>query len=215
MTRPKKFKKVGAAFKELYESKGFKSAYELSKESGLRKDYISKVVNGYVGNPGPEKIKQIAEAFAKKSGLSVDDEIAELTKLFANDGNSFNEEEQQRSLSENTPKNEAQVVQEKKSQLSDFVGRETAIAELENWQKKGAKIIAIYGLGGIGKTTLAEKYFERQKFDIFRLQIGSESQDIPSVEQWVKYLLKNKFQEEPDADFSMMLEQFKTKLKIL
>ncbi|NEQ37536.1 MAG: helix-turn-helix transcriptional regulator [Okeania sp. SIO3I5] len=112
MTRPKKFKKVGEKFKELlFETKRFKSQNELSRESGLDKDYISKVVNGYIRSPGSEKIKQIAEAFAKKSGLSVDDEMAELTRLFANDGNSFNQEEQERSLSENTPKNEVQLVE--------------------------------------------------------------------------------------------------------
>ncbi|MGB3511392.1 MAG: NACHT domain-containing protein [Microcoleaceae cyanobacterium] len=120
MTRPKKFKKVGEAFKKLFLSKGFKSAYELSKESRLDKTYISKVVNGYVGNPSYEKIKQIAEAFAKKSELSVDDEIAELTKLFANDANSFNQEEEERSLSENTPKNEGKLVEKTSSPESNF-----------------------------------------------------------------------------------------------
>lgn len=120
MRRAKKFKKVGEAFEQLYRKKGFQSAYELSKESGLGRDYISKVVNGSLGKPGPEKIKQIAEAFAKKSGFSVDDEIAELTKLFANDGNSFNEEEEERSLSENTPKNDAQPVEKISSLESNF-----------------------------------------------------------------------------------------------
>ena len=170
-----------------------------------------------------KKYREIAGIYHCKEG-TVNDEASRLWKSLSEAlGNekvlksNFKRvlEDYWRSLSENTPKNEGQVVDEAKPQLLDFVGRDAAIAELENFQKKGAKIIAIYGHGGIGKTTLAEKYLERQKVDILRLQIGTESQDVPSVEQWVKYLLKNNFQEEPNPDFSIMLEQLKTKLKIL
>ena len=145
MRRGKKFKKVGEAFEQLYRKKGFQSAYELSKESGLRRDYISRVINGYIGSPGSEKIQQIAEAFAKKSGFSIDDEIAELTKLFANDGNSFNEEEEERSLCENTPKNEGQVVEKispTKPNFSEINNSENDIdALVENIKNKRDEII--------------------------------------------------------------------------
>ncbi|GAB1542037.1 NB-ARC domain-containing protein [Scytonema sp. NUACC21] len=102
------------------------------------------------------------------------------------------------------------------SNNSDFVGREEAMSHLNNLVCEGAKVILICAEGGIGKTTLAEKWFERQGFEIaqlLKLSVGTISQDIQPVEDWVRLKLKNYFHETPELNFLTMLEQLKSKLQ--
>ncbi|AFZ22549.1 hypothetical protein Cylst_0172 [Cylindrospermum stagnale PCC 7417] len=96
---------------------------------------------------------------------------------------------------------------------SDFVGREEDIAQLNNLVNEGAKVILIKAEGGIGKTTLAQKWFEIQGLKYLELRVGTTSQNLNSVEDWVRFQLKNHFDENPEHNFMMMLEQFKTKLQ--
>lgn len=48
----------------------------------------------------------------------------------------------------------------------NFVGRERAIASLNTRINQGAKIIVIQAPGGVGKTKLAEEYFNSQGFEL-------------------------------------------------
>ncbi|MEH2409636.1 LuxR C-terminal-related transcriptional regulator [Nostoc sp.] len=99
------------------------------------------------------------------------------------------------------------------SENPDFVGRENAIAHLDNFVNEGAKVILIHAEGGIGKTTLATKWFELQGLEYLELRVGSTSQNLNSLEDWVRVKLRYHFKENPEQDFMTMMEQFKSKLQ--
>jgi hypothetical protein len=119
----------------------------------------------------------------------------------------------QRSHSAECPQSQELAEKETVSRNPDFVGREEAIADLKTFTKQGAKVIGIYGKGGVGKTTLAQQYFETQGFEVKTLQIGMETEDITPVENWIRRWLRQDFKKEPDQDFSLMLDQLRQKLQ--
>ncbi|MEH2085290.1 ATP-binding protein [Nostoc sp.] len=96
---------------------------------------------------------------------------------------------------------------------NNFVGREDAIAHLNNLVNEGAKVILIHAEGGIGKTTLATKWFELQRLEYLELRVGSTPQNLNSVEDWVRIKLINYFKVNPEQNFITMLEQLKIQLK--
>ncbi|MBW4633507.1 MAG: hypothetical protein KME30_16905 [Iphinoe sp. HA4291-MV1] len=96
----------------------------------------------------------------------------------------------------------------------DFVGREEAIAQLNNMVSQGAKIIVVQGEGGVGKTKLARKYFESQGFfDFLELSMATEPQNIISVESVVEEWLWRNFDEEPGRNLGINLQRLKRKLR--
>jgi hypothetical protein len=78
----------------------------------------------------------------------------------------------------------------------NFVGREGAIADLDTLVSAGAKVIGIYGKGGVGKTTLAQQYFKKQGFKVLTLSISLQTEDITPVEEWIGHWLRRDFKEE-------------------
>ncbi|MBW4424800.1 MAG: tetratricopeptide repeat protein [Nostoc desertorum CM1-VF14] len=98
---------------------------------------------------------------------------------------------------------------------SNFVGRDRQISELHTLVSGGAKVILIQGEGGVGKTTLARKYFKSQRFD-FVLELWmatTEIQNITPVESVVEEWLRRYFNEEPGCDFGISLERLRRKLR--
>lgn len=96
----------------------------------------------------------------------------------------------------------------------NFVGREEAIAHLNNLVNEGAKVILIHAEGGIGKTTLATKWFELQGLEYLELRVGTTLQNLNSVENWLRVKLRDYFKENPEENFMLMLEQLKSQLQI-
>ncbi|MGF1988336.1 MAG: LuxR C-terminal-related transcriptional regulator [Nostoc sp. ZfuVER08] len=99
------------------------------------------------------------------------------------------------------------------SENPDFVGREEAIAHLDKLVNEGVKVILIHAEGGIGKTTLATKWFELQGLEYLELRVGSTPQNLNSIEDWVRFKLRYYFKENPEQNFMIMLEQLKTQLQ--
>ncbi|MEH2447218.1 MAG: AAA family ATPase [Nostoc sp.] len=97
---------------------------------------------------------------------------------------------------------------------SNFVGRDRQIADLHALVSRGAKVILIQGEGGVGKTTLARKYFKTQKFNfVLELWMATEIQNLTPVESVVEEWLRRYFKEEPGCDFGISLERLRRKLR--
>ncbi len=108
------------------------------------------------------------------------------------------------------PEKEKETV-DKIADLS-FVGREGAIADLDDLINKGAKVVLIYAGGGVGKTTLARRYLQQRFSRFIEFPIAKETQNITSVESLLEEKLKQ-LGEEPGREFGVSLERLKQKLK--
>lgn len=96
----------------------------------------------------------------------------------------------------------------------NFVGREGAIDYLNTRISQGAKIIVIQAAGGVGKTKLAEEYFNSQGFElVIHLQMAKEKENIQLVESVIEGWLKQDFDEEPGREFWEMLRRLKRQLQ--
>lgn len=95
----------------------------------------------------------------------------------------------------------------------DFVGRNTAINEINNLVNEENKIIVIQAAGGVGKTTLAQQYLYH-KFDlVLPLEMAKDRENITAVESEIETWLKQYFQEEPGRDFKTTLTRLKQQLQ--
>jgi hypothetical protein len=94
-----------------------------------------------------------------------------------------------------------------------FIGREQAIARLDELIQHGEGAIVIQGEGGVGKTTLAQQYLKAAGCDlVLDLLMAKESGQIISpaivVEEW----LQRDFNEEPGREFGVSLLRLKRQL---
>jgi tetratricopeptide (TPR) repeat protein len=112
----------------------------------------------------------------------------------------------------NPPAGVAQRVQPLATE-PNFVGRESAIADLNTLISQGKKVILVQAEGGVGKTTLAWHYLNTHAFDlVLPLFMAKERQSITSAESVIEEWLKRYFDEEPGREFSISLDRLRQKL---
>jgi tetratricopeptide (TPR) repeat protein len=94
-----------------------------------------------------------------------------------------------------------------------FIGRENAIASLDELIRQGQRTIAIVGEGGIGKTTLAQQYLKTAGCDlILELVMAKETTQITPAAIVVEEWLWQDLQCEPGREFSVSLLRLKRQL---
>ena len=95
-----------------------------------------------------------------------------------------------------------------------FIGRQKAIATLENLVKQNHKIIVLQGEGGIGKTTLAQQFLANQGFElILEVLMAKETANIISVDSVVEEWLQRDLHQESGKEFGVTLARFKRYLE--
>jgi transcriptional regulator with XRE-family HTH domain len=139
--------RIAETFKQLLSKRNI-NAYRIAKETGLDKTYLSKLSSGAIAKPGKDKLIKIAQA--------LDIEPEQLQKV-------FNEPEMaiQEFGLDGVQLNDPQVVtprQDWGSAPDNIIcyERSTEINTIKQWiEGQDCRLVTLFGLGGIGKTTVA------------------------------------------------------------
>jgi tetratricopeptide (TPR) repeat protein len=94
-----------------------------------------------------------------------------------------------------------------------FIGRERAIASLDELIQQGQRTIVIQGEGGVGKTILAQQYLKTCGCDrILELSMAKETTQITPAEIVVEEWLGQDLQVDPGREFGVALLRLKRQL---
>lgn len=92
-------------------------------------------------------------------------------------------------------------------QIIDFYDRENELATISNWVfKQNTRLIAVLGLGGIGKTTLVKRFIDLN-LEQFEVVIWKSLKFPKSLDLWLNDLL-NTCQKEPKESTDNKIQQF-------
>jgi transcriptional regulator with XRE-family HTH domain len=173
-------------FKQLL-SKRKTTAYQIAKKTGIDKTYLSKLSSGAIAKPGKDKLIKIAQA------LNI--ELEQLQKVFSEP-----EEVIEEFGLDNMQSNFSQVImpiQDWGSAPTAIVcyERSTEINTIKQWiEEQDCRLVTLFGLGGIGKTTVAMEIARQLKseFDYVFWRTLSEVSLIEIIIQDALRLFSNK-----------------------
>ncbi|MGL4882243.1 MAG: NB-ARC domain-containing protein, partial [Waterburya sp.] len=135
------------AFKQLLIKSNI-NAYRIAKETGIDKTYLSKLASGAIAKPGNDKLTKIATV------LNI--EVEQLEKVFSTPEIAVAELDLT-----NINFNQPQIIKRQHDWGTAPDGiicyeRKTEINTIKQWiNGERSRIVTLFGLGGIGKTTLA------------------------------------------------------------
>jgi hypothetical protein len=96
----------------------------------------------------------------------------------------------------------------------NFIGRQPAIAWLQNLIAQGCKVIVLQGEGGVGKTTLAQQFLVQQGFEVtLEVLMAKETANIIAVANVVEEWLQRDLKEESGKEFGVTLARLKRYLE--
>jgi tetratricopeptide (TPR) repeat protein len=96
----------------------------------------------------------------------------------------------------------------------NFLGRQSAIAWLQNLIAQGCKVIVLQGEGGVGKTTLAQQFLAQQGFELtLEVLMAKETANIIAVASVVEEWLQRDLKEESGKEFGVTLARLKRYLE--
>lgn len=182
MNKPQKSDLVRQVFKQLLAKKKI-NPYRLAKQTGIDKTYLSKLASGAIKKPGQDKLTKIAEVlnieYAQLQNVFTEPEIAAVelnlgTVELDKPTTVFNPRQDWG----NAPDG---LICYGRTKESDIL-RQWIIAE-------SYRVVTIFGLNGIGKTTLAVKVAKQlqKEFDyIFWRSLGN----LPPIENTLTDILK-------------------------
>ncbi|MGL6344534.1 MAG: NB-ARC domain-containing protein [Waterburya sp.] len=178
--------RIAETFKQLLSKQNI-NAYRIAKETGIDKTYLSKLSSGAIAKPGKDKLIKIAQA--------LDIELEQLEKVFKEPEVAI----QEFGL-ENVQLNAAEIItpQQDWGSAPDNIicyERNTEINTIKQWiEEQDSRLVTLFGLGGIGKTTVAMEIARQLKpeFDYVFWRTLSEVSLIEIIIQDALRLFSNK-----------------------
>jgi transcriptional regulator with XRE-family HTH domain len=178
--------RIAETFKQLLSKRNI-NAYRIAKETGIDKTYLSKLSSGAIAKPGKDKLIKIAQV--------LDIELEQLEKVF-HESEMVIQELDLANIQLNSP----QVItprQDWGSAPDNIIcyERSTEINTIKEWiEEQDCRLVTLFGLGGIGKTTVAMEIARQLKseFDYIFWRSLSDVSLIEIIIQDALRLFSNK-----------------------